>query len=1623
MSSPAYADSFEQALQQVRRSLRGGEHPPGELTETLGDLLRQAVEAPDTIDPLRRVLEVSADALRDARIREEVGGGLELDGLQSAAKRLVEHLEQDVPPEAEPTPGQRAAWAWLDLVRHPPIARRFSTLDEKNAWLDEILTVIDASRYTVGAMWSSRVESYGPHTFMRVPSRGASERLSWLETGTEVDRIAKGLLTLRDEVGGGRIGVFSANRVEMALTDLACLTTGLVNVMVPVHSTESDLVHLVDNLEVSILVVSGESQLKKIRSVRQQLGRVRAIVSFDGPSESGSEVLSLSALIHKGRGVADAELARTRTAVKPDDLATIMTTSGTTGQPKGIQFTQRNIVSKRFARNLAIPEIGDHDVFLCYLPLFHTFGRYLELIGCLYWGSTYVFLEDHSREGLIEAFRRHRPSVFISIPKKWMQLYEEIAGYVDLQAASDEEIHHAARGVIQDRLSWGLSAAGYLPSEVFRFFQRQGVELMSGFGMTEATGGITMTPPGAYRDDTLGIPLPGIECRLDDDGEMMIRGPYVMVGYVAGDGSSGLDAEGWLRTGDLMEYDPAGYFRIVDRKKDLYKNLKGESIAPQRVENLFRDFESVKRVFLVGDHREYNTALIVPNRDAASLDLDAMSDVERRDHFRSLVVSVNQFLAPFERIVDFAVLERDFDESRGELTPKGTFRRRAITDSFEPTIARLYRRARLRLEEPGVTVEMPNWLYQSLGLTAGDITVEEDRLVSVATGEQLEVARLGPDPDAPGDLYRIGSCVYRLGRPRVDLGALVGAGTLALGNASLSRFAPMPWSARRAHRRAPSDMELVGIGSSVEPSQEERRELARATDRETVPPEGVDLAARCLAASDPDTALGAVHVLETASYGPEGWSQRLARVALRTAWSSPAPEARRRAFQVLLEIEPEASVEPTMRRFLRDEELFASDIALDQLAESVISDHALRALIGLLEESLAERTDAAPDPSEDPERREMGRRLLAFLGRYGASHPSSYKRMRAAVARIVAFGRDEAARRQAGQALERMTEEFRRWLGPPVDLAVDPETGREYGWELVVTFEEDMAEEDRHRLLQALQETPLLREAIFLFSGRMVRLSDIPPGGIWISLLGEKHGKAVFRVTVHTRFEGSFDMAVNLNRQLSPEQVADEILWLIVAGSAHDRRPLVEDFGGLWQEYELWTEEFITGETAHRFVQRLARERTDDARLRLRDVWPFVVWTASEAYLEFWKRSGRRWVVADPSNYNVIVPTHDFQVGARLVSISDRERFTSLAVYLRRLWAELVERVEERHEWLHGAADCRLVLSSLVEVVGQEEGVRALRGIAEEDPSFEPHVRPLLEEIGRLGFMPKRLYFAVRRYHRWAALARDATPQACARTMQELFDTYNLRALTARYPAVRLRFFRETVFAGSHPEFLTALDDLIGRVAREAPDPDQMTELIGGLKQYVDEGSDEDFFLTRLTYPHLRPSDKAELVFTEAGGERRADVMVRIEDDDGAPFYVRHPISPKEVERLHRLFLAAKLEVTFRPEHHFLVAVNHRGDLVGGLFYEVYPDEARGHLEKIVVHQSVRKKGISDGLMHELVSRLKAQGLRALTTGFFRPGYFYRLGFTIERGYAGLVRTLDSDRPRSGPAETPTLLA
>ena len=185
-------------------------------------------------------------------------------------------------------------------------------------------------------------------------------------------------------------------------------------------------------------------------------------------------------------------------------IQTIMYTSGTTSNPKGIIFDQINIMSKRFARALALPNLSSEDIFLAYLPLFHTFGRYFEMLGSIFWGSSYCFAESPAFNSLLNDFKIIKPTIFISIPKRWLQMYEMLQNEMDLDSDSEEIIKKRLKEITGGNLKWGLSAAGFLDPDIFLFFQSNGINLLSGYGMTEATGGITMTPPSDYVNDSVG---------------------------------------------------------------------------------------------------------------------------------------------------------------------------------------------------------------------------------------------------------------------------------------------------------------------------------------------------------------------------------------------------------------------------------------------------------------------------------------------------------------------------------------------------------------------------------------------------------------------------------------------------------------------------------------------------------------------------------------------------------------------------------------------------------------------------------------------------------------------------------------------------------------------------------------------------------------------------------------------------------------------------------------------------------------------------------------------------------------------------------------------------------------
>ena len=301
--------------------------------------------------------------------------------------------------------------------------------------------------------------------------------------------------------------------------------------------------------------------------------------------------------------------------------------------------------------------------------------------------------------------------------------------------------------------------------------------------MTEATGGITMTPPGEYEEGSVGLPLPGIRVRLGEHDELEIAGPYVARYLDEPEPPAG--EERWLKTGDVFRERPDGHLEIVDRVKDIYKNSRGRTIAPRRVEQRFDGVPGIRRVFLAGDGRDDNVLLVVPDPDDPVLAGDPQGETAR-DYLRRIVAAANSDLATYERVVDFAVLPRDFSLEEGELTPKGSYRRKAIEKSFAGVVDGLYRSRVVTLAGDGVTVDVPRWLFRDLGLLEGDLVLEGGRLVDRRRGRSAALAaRSG------GQEVRVGSLAYRCAGHRVDLGLLARQPLLWLGNAELAALLPV----------------------------------------------------------------------------------------------------------------------------------------------------------------------------------------------------------------------------------------------------------------------------------------------------------------------------------------------------------------------------------------------------------------------------------------------------------------------------------------------------------------------------------------------------------------------------------------------------------------------------------------------------------------------------------------------------------------------------------------------------------------------------------------------------------------------------------------------------------------
>ncbi len=1467
-------------------------------------------------------------------------------------------------------------------------------------WDKLIEELIRKSNFRVKELFYQRSNFYGNKTLFNILEGEKVTPYSWKETERNIEKYAAALKTLLAEFNEDvKVAFLLENSLNMAWLDLACLTNGIVNIMIPGNAVAEHIEFILKQAEAKVIFVANENQLAKVKSVKHKLPDLKWIVFLSG-SSLDEDVITFNEFLSYANLYDVEKDFYAGKDYGADSLATIMYTSGTTGEPKGIEFSYMNIVFKRFARAMAIPQIGDKDRYLSYLPLFHTFGRYLEMMGSVFWGAEYSFMENPSVETMIENMNLVKPTIFISIPKKWIQLYDQINELVDIAVDDDEEIKAAISKVTGGALKFGLSAAGYLPPDIFIFFQKYGVNLMSGFGMTEATGGITMTPIGEYYENSLGKALPGIELKLAEDGELLIRGAYVTIGYFKNEENT-FDSGGWLPTGDIMKMDENGFIEIIDRKKEIYKNIKGETIAPQKIENLFRDFDFVKQVFLVGDHKLFNTVLIYPNYDSETLLSKNYNEEEMRDIFSSVVVTVNKFLAPFERIIDFRIIDRPFSAELGELTPKGTYKRRVIEKNFEPVIKQMYVKQFIELKNQSVNVRVPNWFLREKGKLSDDIFFENNRIKIADEEVELLVEKLDEGK------FRIGDFVYEITTPKIDLQPFLTNPIYWVGNKALFDFCGEPIFQWYRNREPEKHIGFYAVAGKVESNVKDLETIKKLHLGGEKSLYGLNLAAFLIQSEDESEAMSAANYIKFLSSDSTLPIFKIVKDLAKRPQLTKHKSIRRELLKTAIHICENNRLDWLLEKYFKID----YDI-LDSAIMRALIERKAKDILGIIERLLnntlvdfaGEELDRTPIPA-----------LFSFLEKYVELHPTSYRTIRRILVQYKIQSDRKEVSEEASKTRDKIRLGFRKWLGTNQRVAVDVETGDEYTWEDVVVYEENIEPDDLQRIKEALVETPLIREAIFFFSqGTVLRLDDILPSGIWISFYKKFSTHTSYRVSVQTRFHGSYNFTINLNETLSSEKVTLESDWLIIACSAVSGQKLTNKFGGYWEKYELWTEEYNPQENVGHYLERMSKHPDEKKSELVYHIWRFFVWNAATASLNFIKLSKYKLQLADYSPDNFIIPKHDYQVGTRLVSIEERVPYGSSSGFIGEFYNQFIAESVKKYPYLNRDSIWNQIYSGIISALGEVEGVEYLNGFKSEllsksdFPDMEnalSRLNSFLTDISDGVFIPKRLFFAINRFRRWLNLNEDASIEAQASMLNELYSTYSLNEMEKELPETRIKFYFETCFRDSSDEVKAEFKKIIKEFHHRKIKRKELLVMLSEIKAKFTLSDKEEYFLTRISYSHIRPEDSAQIMKIGAGGHEKENLIVEFFDTDGNPFVIRRPVTPKEISRLHRMFLDANLMVNFNSDHQFLVAVSSRGFIIGGLFY--FPvDESRVHMDKIVVADPFRRKGISDILMKEFFNRMKNERYEYVTTGFFRPEYFYKFGFKVERKYSGLAKKL-----------------
>jgi long-chain acyl-CoA synthetase len=601
----------------------------------------------------------------------------------------------------------------------------------------------DPSPRTVPDLFLDRVGRTPTREAFRYPSGGGWKQLTWAETEARVRAVSGGLRALGVEAEQV-CAILAGTRIEWVLADFGILCAGAATSAIYPSSTASECAYILSDSGAVVAFVDGAEQVAKLESRRAELPALRHVVCFDAPFDSAPSadgwVLSLADLEARGQAHDQAHpgaFEEVAASVRPDALATLLYTSGTTGLPKGVELTHACWVTQ----SAAVVETGilDHpDSFqFFWLPLAHSFGK---MVGTAQLRLGFPTAVDGRVEKIVENLARLRPTFVCAVPRIFEKVRAKVvstaldggpvkaalfrwAVEVGLaarkveragrtpgpllaaqRAVADRLVFSRVRALFGGRLQFFVSGSAPLSREVAEFFDAMGVVILEGYGLTESSAATHCNRPYARKLGSVGQAFPGVEVRVAEDGEVLMRGQWIMRRYhgLPEQTAESLDGEGWLHTGDVGQVDADGFLTITDRKKDLIKTSGGKYVAPAELESRIKTAcPLVSQALAHGDRRSFITALVTVDPEALrrwaaanghdGLDHQSLTQLPAlKQAIQREVEKVNAALPRFASVRKFTVLSREFTEAEGELTASQKLKRKVIETRYKEQIDAMY---------------------------------------------------------------------------------------------------------------------------------------------------------------------------------------------------------------------------------------------------------------------------------------------------------------------------------------------------------------------------------------------------------------------------------------------------------------------------------------------------------------------------------------------------------------------------------------------------------------------------------------------------------------------------------------------------------------------------------------------------------------------------------------------------------------------------------------------------------------------------------------------------------------------------------------------------------------------